>query len=461
MGVELRFLGGARTVTGSRFLVETGRARVLVECGLYQGLKELRLRNWEPFPADPASIDAVVLTHAHVDHSGWLPALHAHGYAGLVHTTRFTAELCDILLRDSARLQEEEAEYANRKGYSKHRPALPLYTERDAEAVLTRFQPLDFRETREIAAGVRLRLRPAGHILGAASVELEIDGQRRLGVSGDVGRPSHPLLVAPEPMGALDALLVESTYGNRDHPGLEAVDAFARAIARTAARGGVAVIPAFAVDRTEVVLVTLRHLERAGRIPRLPIYVDSPMALAALRVYRRAIAESSDEIRPELRGGPDPFDTGLLTEARSVEESREINQVEGPAIIVSASGMATGGRVLHHLERRLPDPRNSIVLVGWQAQGTRGWRLLKGERTLKMHGKLVPVRAEVADIGGFSVHADRDEILDWLRSFERPPARVYAVHGEPEAAQALAAAVSNRLGWRATVPELLDRIEIR
>ena len=319
-------------------------------------------------------------------------------------------------------------------------------------------RPLEFDEPREVAKGVRVRLRRAGHILGSASVELEVAGGPRIVVSGDLGRGSHPLLSPPDAPPDADVLLVESTYGDRSHGDTDAIARLALAIGRTAARGGVTVIPAFAVDRTEVVLVALRRLMDAHRIPRLPIYVDSPMALDALEVYRRALAERSPELRPELCDGDDPCDGGTLVEARSVAESREINKVDEPAIIVSASGMATGGRILHHLARRLPDARNSVVLVGYQAAATRGQRLLAGERSVKMFGRYVPVRAEVVDITTLSVHADREELLAWMARAPRAPGVSYVVHGEAAASESLRAAIEEELGWLAVVPRLGERV---
>ena len=457
----LQFLGATGTVTGSRFLLDTPRARVLIDCGLYQGRKELRARNWAPFPVDPASIDAVLLTHAHVDHSGYLPALGRHGFRGFVVSTVRTAELCAILLPDSAHLQEEEAAYANRVGYSKHHPACPLFTRDDARAILEAFRPVAFGAPVEVADGVRALFRPAGHILGSASIRIEVDGAspRSILVSGDLGRPFHPLLVPPAPPLPADAILVESTYGDRQHDESRALEALASVLSRTAERGGVAVIPAFAVDRTEVVLHQLKRLRAEGRIPPLPVYADSPMALSALGVYRRAIAAGDLEIRPDLRGAPDPFDPGDLREARDVESSKAISSERGPAIIISASGMATGGRVLHHLAARLPDPRNAVILVGFQAEGTRGGRLLGGAANLKMLGRYVPVRAEIVDLCALSVHADRQEILDWLRPTEAP-AVAYVVHGEASAARSLCDGVVGELGWNAVVPGHLERVQI-
>ncbi|MCC6849673.1 MAG: MBL fold metallo-hydrolase [Deltaproteobacteria bacterium] len=458
----LRFLGATGTVTGSRFLLETPRARVLVDCGLFQGLKPLRLRNWSPFPVDPASIDAVALTHAHLDHSGYLPALARNGFRGPIYATELTHALARIVLPDSAHIQEEDAGYANRRGTSKHVPALPLYTRADAERALDQFRAVAFFQGVEVAPGVRATFLPAGHILGSAMVLLAVEGAkpRSLLVSGDLGRPHHPILNPPADPPPADLVLVESTYGDRRHEDAAARARFEETIARTAARGGTVVIPSFAVDRTEVLLLHLRRLIREGRAPDLPVYVDSPMALAALGVYRRAIAGGGLEIRPGFAGDADPFDPGTLIEARTVEDSIAINDAVGPCIIVSASGMASGGRVLHHLAHRLPDERNAVLLVGYQAEGTRGRALADGARELKLHGRYIGVRAEVASVPAFSVHADRDEIVAWLGRAPRAPETVFVVHGEEAAAKGLHDAIEQRLGWTAAVPRYLEIVRV-
>jgi metallo-beta-lactamase family protein len=457
----LLFLGAAGTVTGSKFLLTSGDSCVLVDCGLFQGTKERRLRNWDRLPVDAGQIRSVILTHAHLDHSGYLPALYQGGFKGPVFTTPGTHSLCRILLPDSGRLQEEEASYANRKGYSKHAPALPLYTEEEAWKSLEHFSPVTFDVRFEIAR-CRAAFQHAGHIFGASSVLVEIGEnlQRRVLFSGDLGRPAHPLLRPPEPPPQADVIVVESTYGDRRHDDSGELDKFAEVIARTAARGGVIVIPSFAVDRTEVILFYLRHLQLKNRIPALPIYVDSPMALAALRLYQHAISSHDSAFRREIAGHPDVLEPGDLTEIKTVQESIALNRERGPMIIISASGMATGGRVLHHLANRLPDERNTVVLAGYQAEGTRGRSLLEGASSVKMIGRYIPVRAEIVGIPAFSVHADQSEIIDWLRNAAAAPEVVYVVHGEPAAAEALRTTIARELKWNAVAPRYLERVRL-
>lgn len=459
---RLTFLGGAGTVTGSKYLVETQRSRVLVDCGLFQGLGELRRRNWRPFPVEPRDIDAVVLTHAHLDHCGYLPALVRQGFRGRIHATEDTARLAEIVLRDSAHLMEEDARHANEHGWSKHSPALPLYTTDDALRAIDLLRPVRLGERFEAAAGISGRLHHAGHILGSSWVHLNLEGRtsHTLVVSGDLGRPGHPLLNPAEPYGGSDTVLIESTYGNRAHDDAHAVERLAQTVRETAARGGSVLIPAFAVDRTEVILYELTRLIRAGEIPRLPVYADSPMALAALEVYRKALAEGSRQLRPELLAAErDPFDPGTLGEARTPEQSRLLNNPAVPCIVVSASGMATGGRVLHHLEQMLPDSRHTVLIVGFAAAGTRARALLEGARTLKMHGRYVPVHAQIVNLPAFSAHADAGELVDWLRAGERPQT-VYIVHGEPDAAESLRERIDRELGWTVVVPRSGERVRL-
>jgi len=458
----LTFLGAVSTVTGSRFLIETPRARVLIDCGLFQGLKALRLRNWEAFPVPPDGIDAVVLTHAHVDHVGYLPALCRDGFAGPVFATEGTVALAGIVLPDSGHLQEEEANYANRKGFSKHQPALPLYTERDARDAMRQLVACSFGDELEVAPGVHVTFRPAGHILGSSvvTVRLADHGDRTVVFSGDLGRPNHPILRPPAGVGAADVIVCESTYGNRRHDDAGALDQLRTAITRTMARGGTVLIPAFAVDRTEVILFHLRELLAAGEIPDVPVYVDSPMALNALRVYRQALADGAADMDPFVGRDADPFDGGHVTEIRDVADSKALAENDFPSIIVSASGMATGGRVIHHLARLLPDHRNTVILVGYQAVGTRGRLLADGATELKMLGGYVRVRADVVDLGSFSIHADQQELVDWLRTATHEPDAVYLVHGEPTSAEALRDLVHAELDWSCVVPGHLERVRL-
>lgn len=451
MAPTLRFLGATGTVTGSKFLVSDGSSSVLVDAGMYQGLRELRRRNWDPLPIEAKSLDAVVLTHAHLDHCGYLPALGKQGFHGPIYATSSTIALAEIVLRDSAKLNQEDADYAAKKGFSKHTRPKPLFDLRDVERVLPLFREVAFGERVELAPNMALTLQPSGHILGSSTALLEVAG-RRVVFSGDLGRAVHPLLVPPPPPPAADVIVTESTYGDRHHSAT-GDDDLADAIRRTIGRGGVVLIPAFAVDRTEVVLMALRRLTEAGRIPPVPVHVDSPMALRALDVYRTAVAEHAADIRPDMASVDEVFNPGDLREVHSAMESMAINQPDRPCIIISASGMATGGRIVHHLKYLLPDRRNSVVLVGYQALGTRGRNLAEGARQLKMHGRYVPVEAEIINVEGLSVHADASELMAWLRSTPSPPDVVYVVHGEPPAAAHLAERIHDELGWLAVVPE--------
>ncbi len=415
----LTFVGGAGTVTGSKTLIDAAGRRVLVDCGLFQGKKRLRLQNWERFPVAPDTIDAVLLTHAHIDHCGYVPRLVREGFRGPVYCTEGTQRLAAIVLPDSGYLQEEEAAYANRIGYSKHDPALPLYTREDAVASLARFETVPFGERLEIVPGVGAAWHRAGHILGAASIALHLEeSNTRVVFSGDLGRSTHPILLPPEPIGTADLVITESTYGDEDHDVQDPEDAIAEVVATTARRGGVLIIPAFAVDRTEVVLWHLDRLVAEDRVPSMPVFVDSPMACRALDVYRSEAHDGSEEIRPELRGTR-LFPSIDLTEVRSADESKALNSRRGPMIIVSASGMATGGRVIHHLAHRIGDSRNAVLLVGFQAPGTRGDALRHGARQIKMLGHHFSVRARVVSVE-LSAHADRNDLLRWLGSASPP-----------------------------------------
>lgn len=456
--VTMTFLGGNGTVTGSKTLLSRQEHQVLIDCGLYQGLRELRRRNWEALPLQAATLDGVLLTHAHLDHTGHLPLLVKDGFAGPVHATAATVELSRIVLRDSAHVQEEDARYATGRGFSKHSPARPLYDSADVERALERLVAVDPARRVDLPGlGCASWLR-AGHILGSASVHVDIpSAATSVLFSGDLGRDQHPLLRPPEPPTRSRFVVVESTYGDRRHAE-SGREALGEAVRRTVRRGGSVVIPAFAVDRTEVVLHALAQLTRSGAIPDVPIYADSPMALRALAVYRAAI-ERAD---PDLRRGLDvtALDSGNLHEASTPEQSQALNAPRTPCVIVSASGMATGGRVLHHLKHLLPDERNTVVLVGYQALGTRARDLADGARHVKIHGRYVPVRAEVVSVDGFSVHADSAELLDWLARLPEPPETCFVVHGEPAAAQSLADRVEDELGWTAVVPRFGERVRI-
>ncbi|MBO0845473.1 MAG: MBL fold metallo-hydrolase [Nocardioides sp.] len=451
----LTFLGAVGTVTGSRFLVEGRHGKVLVDAGLFQGVRSLRQRNWDDPPLNPAELDAVVLTHAHLDHSGYLPKLVRGGFAGPVICTPETAALVEIVLRDSAHLQSEDAAYANRTGFSKHAPALPLYDESDVDKTLPLLTPTALRTRGTLAPNLTVSLRPSGHILGSAIALISVDGATAL-FSGDLGRPHHPLLDPPAEPPAASAIVVESTYGDRTHP--EPNDEIlASAVRRTVARGGTVLVPAFAVDRTELVLLELHRLRQSGRIPPVAVYVDSPMALASLEVHRRAARTTG-----ALQGGciADLFDLPEVHPVREAAESMSLNSPSVPCILVSASGMASGGRVVHHLRHQLPDPRNTVVLTGYQAEGTRGRQLANGARTVKMHGRYVPVRADIVQIPDFSVHADADEIIAWLGRAPRPPRTAYVVHGEPASSAALARRIRDELGWCAATPRYGERVRL-
>jgi len=454
MSLQISFLGAAGTVTGSKFLVEADQHKVLIDCGMFQGIKELRLQNWDPFPIDPATLDAIVISHAHLDHCGFLPRLVRQGFSGKIYLTKYSAALAKIILRDSAKIQMEDAEFARLKGFSKHNPPLPLYSDDDAEAAIELFVEVQFRNKTNILNDIAVEFFPSGHILGAAFVKLDVASCKLL-FSGDLGRPEHPILAPPDPIPAqtYDAIVVESTYGDRAHedPG----SLLANTINQTIARGGTVLIPVFAVDRTEVLLMQLKDLLEAGLIPKVPIFVDSPMASAALDCYRDAIAEDSPEIKAEIRKlsrDVDVFELDNLFETRSANESKALNGLKKPAIIIAASGMATGGRVVHHLARLLPDVKNTVILVGFQAPGTRGRSLLDGAASVKMHGNEVAVGAEIVYLPGLSVHADQVELLGWLGTITDAPSHVFVVHGEADSATVFADQIRTKYGWQVEVP---------
>jgi len=451
--MKLTFLGATGTVTGSRYLLEAGGKKILIDCGLFQGLKELRQRNWEPFYLDPAELDAIILTHAHLDHSGYLPVLVRNGFRGPVYATPATCDLAGILLPDSGKIQEEDAAFANKHGFSRHSPALPLYTMLEAEESLRYLEPVAFGAELELGDDISFTLYPAGHILGAAMVMLRAQGRSIL-FSGDLGRLHDPLLPPPTPIAGADYLLVESTYGDRLHDDTDPEVALAAVIQRTARRGGVVVIPAFAVGRTQTILYHINRLRARKEIPDIPVFLDSPMAVNATAIMHA---------HPEAHRLTPAQCVAICSTARianTVEESKALDQRIGPMVIISASGMATGGRVLHHLKAFAPDHRNTILFAGHQAAGTRGEAMVSGAESVKIHGEMIPVRAEVLRLDGLSAHADYNEILTWLGHFRTRPRRTFIVHGEPEPAAALGQRIEEQLGWRCHVPAYRESIEI-
>ena len=446
MAIHLSFLGAAGTVTGSKYLLESGRAATLVDCGLFQGFKTLRLRNWAPLPFDPRQIESVVLTHAHLDHSGFLPLLTRHDFSGNIICSRPTADLCGILLPDAGHLQEKDAEFANRHGFSKHKPALPLYTEQDAQTALTYLRPASFDQPHALEGGVVVTLRRAGHILGASTVQLNWGG-RTIVFSGDLGRYNDATMVDPVGIERADYLVVESTYGNRLHPDIDPEEALADVVGATIDRGGTVVIPAFAVGRTQSLLHYLGQLQESGRLRKVLVFLDSPMAQDASHIFCRDFSDHKLSAAACRRA------CAVAHYVRSVEESKALTENPVPKVIISASGMATGGRVLHHLKRLAPDPRNTILFAGFQAGGTRGAAIVAGADSVKIHGSYVPVRAEVKNLDMLSGHADADEILRWLRGFKSPPRMTFITHGEPAASDALRVRIEQELGWPCVVPE--------
>ncbi|HLM58244.1 MAG TPA: MBL fold metallo-hydrolase [Pyrinomonadaceae bacterium] len=463
----LSFWGGVGTVTGSKYLVESGGSRVLVDCGLFQGLRELRERNWEDPPFEPKSVDAVVITHAHVDHTAYLPRLVRLGFSGPVFCSKGTAELLKLMLPDSARLQEEEADYRNRHNLSRHRPALPLYTEADARETLKLLKTCpNTGEPTEVAAGIRAGFKVAGHILGSSLVLLEVDGAgedgkgRRVLFSGDLGHYDQPIIRDPDPPPACDYMLVESTYGDRLHDPEDPRDALARVINEAVERGGPLLIPAFAVGRTQELIYHVRELEDEKRIPVLPVRVDSPMAASATAIYHRIREEHDEEYASVMAEPRHPLKTRSMQTASTREESKRLNQERGVRILISASGMMTGGRVLHHARRVLPDERATVLFVGYQAAGTTGRKVLEGHRTVRIMKEDVPVRCHVERIGGLSAHADWKEVLRWLSPLPSAPRRVFTTHGEPEAAEAMAGHIRERFGWRVDAPQYGQHVEL-
>jgi metallo-beta-lactamase family protein len=449
---HLTFLGAARTVTGSQYVVEAGGKRVMVDCGMFQGQKDLRLRNWAPTVADPAGIDHVVLTHTHLDHIGRLPRLVREGFAGKVSCTPATAELAEILLKDAARLQEEDADYLNRNGLTKHQPAQPLFTEEDAQAALERFDPLERGVDRSVGNAVTFRFRNAGHLLGASSVQMEArekGREHRLFFSGDVGRYDAVLAQDPEPAPEADYLVIESTYGNRAHPAVDQLEVLQGVLERTFARSGVVLIPAFAVGRAQQLLVMMDELVTHRRMRPFSIHLDSPMAIDATGIYARH-PEASRTTLGQIAGRSALLGKHVQVH-RTRDASRKLNDLRGPAVIISSSGMLSGGRVLHHCRVRLPHAQNTLLITGYQAEGTLGRALLDGRRIVRIHKGDVPVLAEIAELRGLSGHADATELLRWLQDV-KAPRRVFCTHGEPEAAEALAARLTRERSFPTAVP---------
>lgn len=446
MADKITFLGGTGTVTGSKYLLESQGKRILIDCGLFQGFKQLRLRNWKPLPVQPSEIDAVLLTHAHIDHSGYLPLLARNGFRGDIHCTEPTKALCEILLPDSGHLQEREADFANRKGFSRHKPALPLYTQDDAYYCLEQFRTHVFSEAIETIEGIKAQFFEAGHILGAASVEIQTQ-DNLIVFSGDLGRYGTPIMHDPASIEKADYLFVESTYGNTKHPETNPEDVLEAILNRTFDRGGTVVIPSFAVGRAQTLLFHINRLRQSGRIPPVPVYLDSPMAINASELFvrfasahklKRSEAEAACSVAEYVRDGSD---------------SQKLDQDQTPKIIISASGMATGGRVLYHLKAFAPDSRNTILFAGYQAGGTRGAAMLAGVKEIKIHGSYHPVRAEVQNLHMLSAHADSDEIMRWLRGFKSAPKETFIIHGEPAASDALRLRIAEELGWIVVMPE--------
>lgn len=455
----MKFLGGAGTVTGSKYLLEVDHRKILIDCGMFQGLKELRLLNWDVPPFNPEEIDAVVLTHAHLDHTGYLPRLFKQGFNGPVYCTQGTSDLLELLLRDSAKLQEEEAQYAKKKGYSKHANPLPLYSSEDAELVFPNVETVPFDIAFPLDPSISLRFKMAGHILGAAMVEITLKGaqqEKKILFSGDLGRDNDPIQYAPQHIEKADILLIESTYGDRNAVVNDPQKELGEAINRGLDRGGCIMIPAFAVGRTQMMLYYINELMVNGDIPKMPVYMDSPMAIAATRIY--ADNDNVHKIKKEELLSPDGFLTlrNQLHFVRTHEESVALNEVKSKAIIISASGMMSGGRILHHLYNRLPNIEDTLLIVGYQAEGTRGRRILEKEEEIRIFGQMVKVKCTVEFVDGLSAHADRAELIDWLSHFKDSPKMTYVVHGEKQASEALRQSIENDFGWNAKCPAYLD-----
>lgn len=451
--MQLTFMGATGTITGSKYLVTANSKKILIDCGLFQGYKELRLRNWSELPIDPHKIDAVILTHAHIDHSGYIPLLVKNGFSGRIYCSSATRDLCEILLRDSGHLQEEEARFANEQGYSKHHPALPLYTQEDAENSLNYFYTVNFGVEYQLDDELSFQLIHSGHILGSAFVRIK-HHNRSLLFSGDLGRPHDPVMNPPAIIQSTDYLVLESTYGDRLHPAIDPIDELGEIINKTAKRGGSVIIPAFAVGRAQSILYFIYMLKKANKIPDIPIFVDSPLAVSATKIFCHYTNEHklSKQQCFDICAG--------ATYINTVEQSMALDNYHYPIIVISASGMATGGRVLHHMKQFAQEDRNTILFTGYQAGGTRGARMINGESEVKIHGQMIPIRAEVIELSNTSAHADYQEILAWLKKFTKPPIKVFIIHGEPEAAQSLRNKIEKELDWKCEIPVYLQTEEL-
>lgn len=451
--MQLTFLGATGTVTGSRTLLESKGKRILIDCGLFQGLKQLRLKNWDAFPVEPSSIDAILLTHAHIDHSGYLPRLVKMGFSGRIYCTSGTHDLCQILLPDSAHLQEEEARYANQKGFSKHHPALPLYSQDDAQRALDLFQTVDFHELVDLGDGLQARFYSNAHILGSSCIDIS-DGDKSVLFSGDVGRSNDPLMRAPEIPPASDYLVIESTYGDRLHDPVNTLKLLAQYIRETVQQGGILLIPVFAVGRAQEMLFYLHQLKQQGRIPHIPIYLNSPMAVDASEIFQL----HCNEHRLNPQQCAEMFaDVHMVN---SIEQSQSLNHMRQPMILLAASGMASGGRVVHHIKAFAGNPRNTILFVGFQAAGTRGAAMVNGASEVKIHGEYIPIKARIASMTSLSAHADYVEILQWLNQFKQAPKLTFVTHGEPVAADAMRLHIEEQLKWQTCVPDYLQKVNL-
>lgn len=453
--MKLSFLGATETVTGSKYLIEDFGNKYLIDCGLFQGYKELRLRNWKPFPVSPKTIDSVLLTHAHLDHSGYLPLLVKNGFRGPIYASHATVDLCKIILLDAAHIQEEDTRRANRYGYSKHHPAEPLYTEQDAEQAMKHFKAVNYDKFYSLKNGLAFNLEHSGHILGSSFITLKNSNNSTLVFSGDVGRPNDKIMKHPATLKQADYLVLESTYGNRKHPATDGLTILADIINSTIKRGGIVIIPSFAVGRAQTVLYYLYLLKEQNRIPsQIPVYLDSPMAQDVTELWCKYTDEHtlSKETCSKINA--------MAKYVRTKEESKSLNNLSMPAIIISSSGMAEGGRVLHYIEHYAPKAENTILFVGFQAAGSRGDRMLKGEKEVKIHGQMIPVLARVESLDTLSSHADYEELLVWLKGFESPPKQVFITHGEPAAAEALKAKIEEAFGWNVVVPHYLETFDL-